>query len=99
MSTFVDIPVKAFNTYQQMSLLRCEKIKYVQIVRKTIRGKKVYILQIVCQGFPSSKVTKGKENDQYQQAQLNQDFPVFYRQMKDFLQQTPKTKRLAWYLN
>ena len=60
MSTFVDIPVKAFNTYQQMSLLRCEKIKYVQIVRKTIRGKKVYILQIVCQGFPSSKVTKGK---------------------------------------
>ena len=24
--------------------------------------------------------------------------PVFYQQMKDFLQQTPKTKRLAWYL-
>ena len=43
-----------------MSLLRCEKIKYVQIVRKTIRGKKVYYLQIVCQGFPLSKVTKGK---------------------------------------
>ena len=59
-STFVDIPVKAFNKYQQMSLLRCEKIKYVQMIRKTIRGKKVYILQIVCQGFPSSKVTKGK---------------------------------------
>lgn len=35
-STFVDIPAKAFNTYQQMSLLRCEKIKYVQIIRKTI---------------------------------------------------------------
>lgn len=58
-STFVDIPAKAFNQYQQMSLLRCEKIKYVQIVRKTIRGKKVYILQIVCQGLPLSKVTKG----------------------------------------
>lgn len=59
-STFVDIPVKAFNKYQQISLLRCEKIKYVQIVRKTIRGKKVYYLQIVCQGFPPSKVTKGE---------------------------------------
>ena len=59
MSTFVDIPVKAFNNYQQMSLLRSEKIKYVQIVRKTIREKKVYILQIVCQGTPPSKVTKG----------------------------------------
>ena len=60
-STFVDIPVKAFNKYQQISLLRCEKIKYVQIIRKTIRGKKVYYLQIVCQGFPPSKVTKGNE--------------------------------------
>lgn len=59
-STFVDIPVKAFNHYQQMSLLRSEKIKYVQIIRKTIRGKKVYYLQIVCQGFPPSKVTKGE---------------------------------------
>ena len=59
-STFVDIPIKAFNHYQQLSLLRCEKIKYVQIIRKTIRGRKVYILQIVCQGFPPSKVTKGQ---------------------------------------
>ena len=59
-STFVDIPVKAFNTYQQIALLRSEKIKYVQIIRKTIRGKKVYLLQIVCQGFPPSKVTKGE---------------------------------------
>lgn len=59
-STFVDIPIKAFNHYQQLSLSRCEKIKYVQIVRKTIRGKKVYYLQIVCQGFPPSKVTKGE---------------------------------------
>ena len=60
-STFVDIPVKAFNNYQQMSLMRSEKIKYVQIIRKTIRGKKVYILQIVCQGFPPSKVAKGND--------------------------------------
>lgn len=59
-STFVDIPEKAFNTYQQMSLLRSEKIKYVQIIRKTIRGKKVYYLQIVCQGFPQSKASKGE---------------------------------------
>ena len=58
-STFVDIPVKAFNNYQQMSLMRSEKIKYVQIIRKTIRGKKVYILQIICQEFPPSKVAKG----------------------------------------
>ena len=58
-STFVDIPVKAFNKYQQTSLMRSEKIKYVQIIRKTIRGKKIYYLQIVCQGFPPSKVTKG----------------------------------------
>ena len=58
-STFVDIPIKTFNKYQQMSLMRSEKIKYVQIIRKTIRGKKVYILQIVCQGTPPSKVTKG----------------------------------------
>lgn len=60
-STFVDIPVKAFNRYQQKSLLRSEKIKYVQIVRRTIRGKHVYILQIVCQGFPPDKVTRGGE--------------------------------------
>ena len=58
-STFADIPIKAFNTYQQMSLMRSEKIKYVQIIRKTIREKKVYYLQIVCQGYPPSKVTKG----------------------------------------
>ena len=60
-STFIDIPVKAFNTYQQLSLLRSEKIKYVQIIRKTIRRKKVYYLQIICQGFPPSKVTKGDD--------------------------------------
>ena len=59
-STFVDIPVKAFNRYQQISLMRSEKIKYVQIIRKTIRGKKIYYLQIVCQGFPPSKVSKGE---------------------------------------
>lgn len=58
-STFVDIPIKAFNTYQQMSLMRSEKIKYVRIIRKIIREKKVYYLQIVCQGYPPSKVTKG----------------------------------------
>ena len=38
------------------------------------------------------------EKGHYQHEQLNQDFPDFYQQMKDFLQQTPKTERLAWYL-
>ena len=59
-STFVDIPMKAFNHYQQLSLLRSEKIKYVQIIRKIIRGKRVYILQIVCQGLPLTKVKRGE---------------------------------------
>lgn len=59
-TTFIDIPTKAFNNYQQMSLLRSEKIKYVQIIRKTIRGKHVYFLQIVCQGLPMAKVKRGK---------------------------------------
>lgn len=57
--TFIDIPIKAFNNHQQMSLLKSEKIKYVQIIRKTIRGKHVYILQIVCQGLPLTKVERG----------------------------------------
>ena len=52
--------VKAFNTYQQMSLLRSNRIKYVQIIRKTIRGKKVYYLQIVCEGTPPAKVNRGQ---------------------------------------
>ena len=58
--TFVDISTKAFNEYQQLSLMRAERIKYVQIVRKTIRGKRMYYLQIVCQGYPLAKVVKGK---------------------------------------
>ena len=58
-TNFVDIPIKAFNNHQQMSLLKSEKIKYVQIIRKTIRGKYVYILQIVCQGFPITKIKRG----------------------------------------
>ena len=58
-STFIDISAKAFNEYQQKSLMRAEKIKYVQIVRKTIRGKRIYYLQIVCEGYPSAKATKG----------------------------------------
>ena len=59
-STFVDISAKAFNKYQQLSLLLAEKIKYVQMVRKTIRGKRMYYLQIVCQGYPLAKTTKGE---------------------------------------
>ena len=59
-SIFVDIPIKAFNHYQQMSILRSERIKYVQIIRKTIRGKKMYYLQIVCEGYPPSKASKGE---------------------------------------
>lgn len=59
-STFVDIPVKAFNYYQQMSLLRSNSIKYVQMIRKIIRGKKVYYIQIVCEGTPPAKVNRGE---------------------------------------
>ena len=43
-STFIDIPVSTFTEYQQMQLLRADKIKYVQIISKTIRGKKVFYL-------------------------------------------------------
>ena len=39
------------------------------------------------------------EEGRYQQEQLEQDFPDFYGQMKDFLQQPIETERLAWYLN
>ena len=59
-STFIDIPVSAFTEYQQMQLLRADKIKYVQIISKTIRGKKVFYLQIVCQGIPVTKIQKGE---------------------------------------
>ena len=58
-STFVDIPTQAFNHYQQMQLLRSERIKYVQIVRRSTRGKKLYFLQLVCEGIPIAKTTKG----------------------------------------
>ena len=59
-STFIDIPVSAFTEYQQIQLLRADKIKYVQIISKTIRGKQVFYLQIVCQGIPVSKIQKGE---------------------------------------
>ena len=59
-STFIDIPVRAFTEYQQIQLLRADKIKYVQIVLKTIRGKQVFYLHIVCQGIPVSKIQKGE---------------------------------------
>ena len=59
-STFIDIPVSVFTEYQQMQLLRADKIKYVQIISKTIRGKKVFYLQIVCQGIPVTKIQKGE---------------------------------------
>ena len=59
-STFIDIPINAFTEYQQMQLLCADKIKYVQIISKTIRGKKVFYLQIVCQGIPVTKIQKGE---------------------------------------
>lgn len=58
-STFVDIPVKAFTPYQQLSLMRSERIKYVQVIRQTICGKRVYLLQIICEGYPHAKISKG----------------------------------------
>ena len=59
-STFIDIPVRAFTEYQKVQLLRADKIKYVQIISKTIRGKQVFYLQIICQGIPVSKIQKGE---------------------------------------
>ena len=59
-TTFIDIPMSVFTEYQQIQLLRADKIKYVQIISKTIRGKKVFYLQIVCQGIPVTKIQKGK---------------------------------------
>ena len=58
-STFVDIPVKALTPYQQLSLMRSNRIKYVQVIRQTIRGKRVYFLQIICEGYPHVKISKG----------------------------------------
>ena len=58
-STFVDISVKAFTPYQQLSLMRSNRIKYVQVIRQTIRGKRVYTLQIICEGYPHAKISKG----------------------------------------
>ena len=60
-STFVDIPVKAFNHYQQMSILRSERIKYVQMVRKTIRGKKnVLPFRLSVKDIHLAKASKGE---------------------------------------
>jgi hypothetical protein len=39
------------------------------------------------------------EKGHYEQEKLTQDFPVFYKLMKEFLHQPPKTGRLVWYLN
>ena len=39
------------------------------------------------------------EKGHYEQEQLIQDFPVFYKLMKTFLHQPPKTSRLVWYLH
>ena len=59
-STFIDIPAITFTEYQQEQLLRADKIKYVQIISKIIRGKQVFYLQIVCQGIPVTKIQKGE---------------------------------------
>lgn len=39
------------------------------------------------------------DNGTYQQEQLTQDFPNFYKQMKKFLKKPRKNSRLDWYLN
>ena len=60
-STFIDIPVSAFTEYQQVQLLRADRIKYVEIISKTIRGKQFFYLHIVCQGIPVGKIQKGED--------------------------------------
>ena len=59
-STFIDIPVSTFTEYQQEQLLCADKIKYVQIISKIIRGRQIFYLQIVCQGIPVTKIQKGE---------------------------------------
>ena len=41
---------------------------------------------------------KAMDYDKLIEEQLEQDFPDFYQQMKDFLHQSMDTTRLAWYL-
>ena len=50
---------KPLPPYQQRSLMKSKRIKYVQVIRQTIRGKRVYFLQIICEGTPHAKISKG----------------------------------------
>ena len=56
----INIKRNAFTTYQQICMLRAEKIKYVQIQKSKIKGKFRYYLVIYLQGTPPSKHTVGK---------------------------------------
>lgn len=55
----INIKRNAFNEYQQICMLRAEKIKYVQIQKSKIKGKFRYYLVIYLQGTPPSKHTIG----------------------------------------
>lgn len=58
-SCVIPIAIKAFSRYQQECLMLTDKIKYVQIVRKEIRGKTYYYLHISCDGTPATKFQTG----------------------------------------
>jgi len=45
---------------KRQKVRNADKIKYVQVVSKRIRGKQVFYLHIVCQGIPVSKIQKGE---------------------------------------
>ena len=52
----IDVIINRNDEYAQMSLLN--KIKYCRIVRKFIRGKYKYYIQLVLEGIPPKKYNK-----------------------------------------
>ena len=53
----IDVFINSNDDYAQMSLLN--KVKYCRIVRKFIRGKYKYYIQLVLEGVPPKKYNKG----------------------------------------
>lgn len=52
----IDVLIKKNDEYAQMSLLN--KVKYCRIVRKVIRGKYKYYVQLILDGVPPMKINK-----------------------------------------
>lgn len=52
----IPVIIKNNNTYAQMAIQ--DKVKYVRIIRKLIRGKSKYYVQLVMEGIPPKKIDK-----------------------------------------